>query len=155
MNNDQSEGKTKRFGEQESRLWRWSSPFDGADRMILLSTRLLSVYIHRWYQAESLDLAAHDHCCDNLTIVLRGKITDENLGEDGRFRGRRVIERGGSCLRFYRQIHRITEIQSDTLTLWILGPLRQKEHRWMCGEKQVGTSAESTQPSCLPQEIPL
>ena len=109
-------------------MWRSIFPREGAEsatmeRLVLLDTRPLGVYLHRFPASQyGPIIAAHDHPWLFASVVLRGGYEETCCGEDWRPR-----ERGSVSLRWARTVHKIRVYKKGALSLCVRGP---KTNEW-------------------------
>ena len=108
---------------------KWQSIFPTEDsrnptmeRMVLVETRLVGVYLHRFphrYQQQVID--AHDHPWSFLSLVLSGGYDETRLGRKTERRDR------WSCgFRCADTVHQLTVHRGGCITLCVRGPEQRK-----------------------------
>jgi len=104
---------------------RWHSIFPNEEaepatmeRLVLLNTRLLGIYLHRFPASQyGPIIAAHDHPWPFASIVLRGGYEETCCGEDWKSR-----ESGSLGIRWARTVHKIRVRKGGALSLCVRGP---------------------------------
>jgi hypothetical protein len=86
--------------------------------------RFFNVYLHKFTRSDS-DRALHDHPWYSMSVLLKGKLLEHQLGAD------RWIKRFVPVFRSARFAHRLELIEGPVWTLFITGP-RIREWGFHC-----------------------
>lgn len=121
-------------------VWRWKYIRDdqGEDyltRLVLLKTPLFSVRLH-WIHRADYARDAHDHPWNFCAVVLSGGYMETESEFDVRSARRlsnRVqwVGRFGINVKKMRQTHCITEVEPDTVTLFMTGRWQEQWGFWV------------------------